>query len=372
MRFALINIRNMMKQNAVLLFLIVFSQIVGVFLTCFSVGVIMDSTYSSMEDINAAKTISLSFKSNKPLPGYVEVSDALNRIYDRCGDSFKNIYIMNTIFNDSKLVTVMSMAERKNGEYVLSEDETYNDMKIYEGRNITNDDIKEKRRVCVVSGGYKQDKVVISGIEFEIVGRKNRDESAVSIPSISIPITAFEGLSIASFNLQFDRVLSLSEYNYITDVMTEAFPDSYIINDYNGGNADTEAVFRSVVIAVTGIIVVMVITLAMLHGYVFDKRKRQIAIMKLCGGTAKKTVGGFILEGIILSVPSCFLGTGLFFAMRFAFLDKYYKYMPVLFGIEDVFACTGLIIVAAVLEMAVFGIVRARRSLKEQLRESSL
>jgi hypothetical protein len=365
MKPVLKNLRNLFCCHRRFAVLILLTQIMGTFAVCFAVGVLYNNQYVLLEDDQTTKRLVIYISAGTDECIYEQVQEPMEQIYALFGDVLEDIDFSYYQYGEEMMI-ICSSATWDGSAYHIGptlEGITY---QVDEGRNLTEEDFVEHRAVALVTGNYTADTVQVYGKEFEVVGRRMKDQK--DYPVVWIPFTCFEGLPVQGVELSMTRIPTTAEYAEVCSILDEAYAGEYRISDYYAGSADEKALYRTTGIAVGGILLAVVGTLLMLYGYVYETRRESLTIMKLCGCKRLQAAGIYIVENLLIAVPACGVGLFVFRIVRELWLDKTYLYIKGLFGIKTYLLCMGSVLLVVFLEAVILAVLRTRGSVKDQLR----
>lgn len=359
------NIRNLFLKQKRFALLILLTQVAGTFAVCFTVGVLYNNQYIILEDENSTMELGIYFSADNKKCIYENVQKTMEKIYGVFGDALEQVQFEYFQYEE-EVLTFASVANWDGTAYHANDFFEEYAYQIYEGRTLTEEDFEKQNPVAVVSGSYKADTVQAYGKEFELVGRRMKDDTL--LPMIWIPVTCWEGIPVHYVALKFTRIPAAAEYKRVCEILEKDFSGEYEISDYYAGSADYQALYRTLSIAVGGIMLAVLGTLLMLYGYVYETRRFDLTVMKLCGCRHMQAAIIYTVENVLIAVPACTAGLLFFSATRTLGLDKAYPYIKDVFNAGMYLLCIGIVLFVVFLEAVILSALMTYGSVKDQMR----
>lgn len=358
------NLKQLIKNNTRFFVLIILAQTIGTFAICFSVGVLMNNHYLSTEDENTTKTLSVNFDKSLETGESYDYEYLKRKMVDIFSGDIEEIWYTYTYYKDDTIYSYVAAGKLEGTNYVYPETVNKLNIQVYEGRNLTEDDYTNKKKVALVSGIYDKKNIMIEDTEYDVVGKRQIDNE---MPVVWIPITVWD-TPVYFMYIHLYRIPTLNEYNRFCGLLNDiAGENNYTISQYYAGNSDTKALYTSMLIAILAIGISVVGTILVIYGYVYETRKNSLVIMKLCGCSNKQAILSYIIENFILTIGSCALGLIAFVLTRLLWLDKYYLYIKVLFDAKTYIICGFGLVPVLMIENFLLAWTKSRVSIKEQL-----
>lgn len=341
--------------------MIVSTVAIGCFSILFSMGVLFNNKYVSMEDALTTKQVYIDFDKD------VLWEDNYDAFYDMC-KVFESSMHQVSILNLGELdIAYSSMADMEDGSFVLGPDfDRFVIDQISSGRNLMQEDFTEGKKVALVTPDLVADSITYGGEEYEVVGIRSMDYFN-SI--IMLPITAWGNNPVSVMTIELEKLPTYAQYKKIKKLLDENFAGKYHIGDYYDKDVDLKALYRTISLVAVGIIAAVLITIFFLMGYIYDNRRYQTVVFRLMGCKRRRAVGYFVWEALFLVLPSEILGTALFVLARRLVFDKYYLYMDGLFNFKIYMLVAVVLTAAVLLEIFVMSEAIMHRQIKAEITE---
>lgn len=162
------------------------------------------------------------------------------------------------------------------------------------------------------------DTITLFGEKYYIVG--THSSNGVVVPFLSLPGDAL----IDSFTLSFENAISRKSYDELKRRAEELLPGKLIFPELPFPDAESIYIYNNIMFISILIAALSVINFAMLYDYIFKKRRRQFAIMRICGCTTIRVWSICLGECCMICVP--------------VFLSGMLTYIPFMHGcLSDIF-----------------------------------
>jgi ABC-type antimicrobial peptide transport system permease subunit len=213
---------------------------------------------------------------------------------------------------------------------------------ITSGRYITNGEESNGSEVAIVNGTSAEEwnecsekfrnadgTISLFGKKYQVVGTYHAGTSAPIVPFLTVP----DDVVINQVGFSFERNITRSIYNDITDKADEYLPGVLIFPDLQFPDTDTVNLYNNMIWISVLISVLSVINFAMLYHFILQKRQRSLAIMRICGCTKFNAVILYFAECTAITLPSYIIGTGINIILTkkvmknvFEFFEKAYSF----------------------------------------------
>ena len=324
MKHLLLNLKSFYKNDRLIFFIMIICVVTSAFIINFSYGlyynyncqkyeveVDMDDLYPTIAD---GKTLT-----KKQLQQYMLALDnsTLSEMMVICAqgklDEFPDdpeegwpTFYSRFVVNDGKfdIATVTRDGWTKSGKitsgrYILSEEEAKGAdvAMVYAGgdgvwskgcENIKNDD----------------GTITLFGKKYEVIGSYNAGGLTPIVPFLSVP----DDYCYKSLGFTFYNNITLSVFNELKDTAQKVIPDTLEFPVLDFPDSDDIALYNNMIIISLVISALSMINFAMLYHYVITKRRKRVAVMRMCGCTVKKAVLIYFGECTLITVPSYFVG----------------------------------------------------------------
>lgn len=386
MKYIFLNIKNLVKNEKFIFAVMLVCIFVSAWIMTFSYGLYQNYHALRIEGESDSKEISPEIAGDEPLTRselamYLEsLSDELlsdaNIIFCSTSFSFDHIdpYSSQVFPRD---VIVMSRFTVKSGTYRIASDvrDIWNtNAMIKNGRYFTDDE--EAGGVCSAmipdewindpqqSLDYTElfdgsDSVALFGKHYDIIG--THLSNGVVVPFLSIPGET----PINSFALSFNNVISRSNYKEMIQRANEVIPGKLIFPELPFPDEESIYIYNNIMMISVLIAVLSVINFAMLYNFIFKKRSRQLAIMRICGCTPLRAWGICLGECCVVCVPVFLVGMLTYIPFMHGVLADIFVYMEESYS-NTIYAAIFIIyIVILLVIMGVRLLVQINKTLSE-------
>lgn len=364
MHIILSNLRAMFKTNAHFAIMIAVTIMTGCFAVCFSIGVLDNNKNKALEDAINTNKMFVVFKGGVNYQENFKVFDELLNIFGDDVVELEMFYEENDVESgDGYMMCTYSDKDYKPGNTLKKLS-----YQLIEGRTLSSEDYDNARRVALVRE-YQEKSISLGENVYDVVGIGDSREYSLGIPTITVPITSWGNNPVSNYTINLNRIPTVDEYDKFKNLLEENFPGKYKIPEYCGVDSDIMALYRTVGVAVTGIMSIIMITILFLMGYIYENRRYRMAVYRLNGCSCKRAVGYLMGEAAIITIPSSALGVVVFMLLRILYFDRYYHYMRFLFDAKLCMLIVLLVSALILIEIAVMSLRLASRSLKREMVE---
>lgn len=296
---------------------------------------------------------------------YYEADDASVEFVDDSGAmGTRNVYLCRFAFHYDEATDIISPFTKKAGkliygDYLSTEDEIYGNHNAVIGIGVYNDLFVEGRKKDPELGynvTYDSGYNFTEHTEFTLFGETYHIVGITDGVDIDIPFNSLKNdVPICTF--WSDCMIFL--YDVPVTVQQEELLRQYVETEYPGylsvenlEHTYQNVSFYTVLIVVLVLVILIAVTnIAVIFRYILMKRKKQIAIFKLCG--CQNCTAMFIGEGILLTVPAFFIGSFVYLLLLRPVLDKMFVFMDAAYTPWNLFSVFCLFAVLSVLALCV-------------------
>lgn len=184
---------------------------------------------------------------------------------------------------------------------------------------------------------------------FSIIGVNNSD---IELPFSALSDETELTTMYSFFSIHYDVPVTHEQYTRAKNYIDENYGDRLCVKEIEFLQKNSEY-YNLIILVVALIVVIAAINIAVIYRYILMKRKKQIAIFKLCGCTNDSLCLSFIAEALLLTLPVFLIGTAIYFGILkkyfadiFIYLDEAYTANTVMlsFGLFFIISITVLII----------------------------
>lgn len=209
--------------------------------------------------------------------------------------------------------------------------------KVYEGRYITEKDLKEKSKVIVIGRLVEEDLfskttalgkyVNLSGIQYKVVGVFSDDGGDNEERLIYMPVTTAQQVygnndHVDQINLTYNPAMSYDEALSFSSLLTKKLKDRFDIspkdqravrvrnlaNESKGVNQMSQGLAVIVLFIGIGTLIAGIVGIANIMIFVVKERTKELGIRKALGAKPSSIVSMIMLESILITALAGYLG----------------------------------------------------------------
>lgn len=348
MKYIFLNIKNLAKNEKFIFAVMLVCIFVSAWIMTFSYGLYQNYHSMRVEGETDSKEITPEIAAGKTLTQgelklYLDslsdtVLSGMNVIFCSASFGFEHIdpYSSESYTRD---VIVASRFTVSGGEYRTSPyiaDIWNNNAMIKTGRYFSDTDETEGLHFAIVEDVWVNDPVqslnyaelldgsdmiTLFGEKYSIIGTHSSFGSAV--PFLSLP----SDVAMNSLTFSFENAVSRKSYDELTRRASEILPDKLIFPELPFPDEESIYIYNNIMLISALIAALSVINFALLYDFIFKKRRRQLAIMRICGCTPLRAWGICLGECCMVCVPIFLLGMLTFIPFMHGFLSDIFIYM---------------------------------------------
>ncbi len=149
--------------------------------------------------------------------------------------------------------------------------------------------------------------ITMFGKKYSVVGTYSAGTAAPIVPFLTIP----EDTPITQIGFSFERNITRSAYNDITSKAEEYFGSLLKFPELKFPDTDTVSIYNNMIWIALLISLLSVTNFAMLYRFILLKRRRGLAIMRICGCSRVRAVLMYLAECVVITLPAYAVGAGL-------------------------------------------------------------
>ena len=165
------------------------------------------------------------------------------------------------------------------------------------------------------------DTIVLFGEKYSIVG--THSSNGIIVPFLSLP----SNTELSSFGLSFENAISRKSYDELKQCANIVLPGKLIFPELPFPDEESIYIYNNIMLISALIAALSVINFALLYDFIFKKRRRQLAIMQICGCTPARSWGICLGECCVVCVPIFLLGMLTYIPFMRGFLSGIFIYM---------------------------------------------
>lgn len=345
-------LRNLFKENKLLLLFMVMTSVLTAVIGCFIYGVY--ENYRTSLLIGEAKTTSVTIEANG-WSGWMtsrtdllifntnddelydqfryynfstitkgDISRVLEKIPESMYDDIESIYCAGTFENDLYGLAPFDFrfkltndgivnAMEKQSEYDLTEEEY---IKGERHIVVTSDFLDDSIQMMTGTFEYDSDeartltgigdKVTICGIEYTVSNIIPRGVKNVwyAIPFTSLPDDAILN---AKVNINFKRPVTYNQFRTIDEIVNSTMADHGHVMEMDLSAVSDIAYYRTIIYITAAVALLFAVNLAVLYKYIIECNKKRITVFRLCGSTRGRCIALFLGQAVIVISPGFIL-----------------------------------------------------------------
>lgn len=163
--------------------------------------------------------------------------------------------------------------------------------------------------------------MTLFGKPYKVVGTHNTP--GVVVPFLSIP----SDVPMDGFTILFDNFIKRNDYNILKQKASEVAPGKMIFPEMPFPDEEQIYIYNNIMAISVLIAALTIINFAFLYNYIFEKRRRGIAVMRICGCTAMRARAICIGECCLMCVPVFLIGILTYIPFMKNVLSGIFEYM---------------------------------------------
>lgn len=305
------------------------------------------------DDINVIMCNSPYTFENASRPGDYINPGLVSRFVIRGGDYRISSYVSDIWEENNMIVTgrYLSETEEMNGalSVLISQDVKTNKFRRAEYADILLD----------------EDTLLINGERYNIVG--THTSFGMIVPFLSIS----EERPIDTLSFGFKNILTRKKYNELVSRADEIIPEKLVFPEFAAPDQESMYIYNNIMMISVLIAVLVIINFAFLYSFIFGKRRRQLAVMRICGCTAAQAWGICLGECIVLCVPVFLVGMLTYIPFMHGVLSEVFVYMEASYKPWIYAAIFGIYLVTLIVIMGIFLAGQIGKTLAEGRKETA-
>ena len=149
--------------------------------------------------------------------------------------------------------------------------------------------------------------ITMFGKKYSVVGTYSAGTAAPIVPFLTVP----DNVQITQIGFSFERNITRSAYLDITCKADEFFHGWLKFPELKFPDTDTVSIYNNMIWIALLISLLSVTNFAMLYRFILLKRRRGLAIMRICGCSRVRAVLMYLAECVVITLPAYAVGAGL-------------------------------------------------------------
>lgn len=389
MKYVFYNIRGLLKNEKFIFTVMLLCIFISAWIMTFSYGLYQHYFSMRIEADATSKSIYPEIAQGETLTrgeakAYLDslsdrLTDDLNVIYCSVGYSFKSASRPDDIVGERlvsrfiirngnyRVSSYVSDIWKENnmiasGRYLLDSEEKNGTLSVLVERNI----ITDKSRFADYADIISDDAILIFGQRYDIVG--THTSFGLVVPFLSIP----EDKPLYEFSIEFENPITRKKYDELVERANEMIPGKLIFPEYEGTDEETIYIYSNIMMISVLIAALVIVNFAFLYRFIFGKRRRQLAIMRICGCTAARARAICLGECIVICVPVFLAGMLTYIPFMHNVLSGVFEYMEASYEPWVYAAIFGIYLAALIIVMGIFLAGQIGKTLAESRKETAV
>ena len=183
--------------------------------------------------------------------------------------------------------------------------------------------------------------------EYSVVGAHS--SYGLVVPFLSMPPEE----EIGNVAFSFDKIVTHKKFDALKDAASKTVPGKLLFEAEGLPDNDSVYIYNNIMMLSVLIAALTIINFAFLYNFIFKKRSRQLAIMRICGCTRAKALIVCLGECVFLCVPIFLIGTAAYIPFMHGVLADMFEFMEDSYSVEIYFAIFGIYLAALFIIMGV-------------------
>lgn len=208
--------------------------------------------------------------------------------------------------------------------------------------------------------------ILLYGQKYKIVGTHTSNGSVV--PFLSIP----EDIPLDRLSFNFERPMTRKNYNELVERAAEIIPGKLIFPEFAGPDVESIYIYGNIMMISVLIAALVIVNFAFLYRFIFGKRRRQLAILRICGCTAARARAICLGECIVICAPVFLAGMLTFIPFMHNVLSDVFEYMEESYEPWIYAAVFGIYLGSLIIVMGIFLASRIGKTIAESRKETAV
>lgn len=208
--------------------------------------------------------------------------------------------------------------------------------------------------------------ITLFGNTYEVVGTYRGNYGTPVIPFLTVP----NDLQIDQVGFSFDKNITKSAYENMTDVAEMIIPGKLIFPEMDFPDNDTIAAYNNMIYIAVILSVISVVNYAVLYYFILQKRQRKLSIMRISGCTKKHAALMYLSECAIIVLPSYAIGTAINYCLCKKIFYNVFEYFEKAYSPKIYFVLFLIYLISFIIITTIMIAVVVSRTIKDSLREA--
>lgn len=248
---------------------------------------------------------------------------------------------------------MVSDEEEQNGEYVACIETALNSSDVSDGvHSLLKDD----------------DTLVFMNQEYKVVGGSGIIGNMV-IPFLAVPDDfIYNDVLIISCENHLNRNM----YSELIAKSDEYMPGAIDFPELKLPDDDTISIFDNIIVIAILISVFSAFNFVLLYNFIIEKRKHDLAVMRICGCSKYRTFFTYVGECLMMSIPLYIIGTFLYHCLLNTVLKNIYEYISDVYSLKVYALIFAIYITILVIAVSIMIVLRSNKTIISVLKEQRI
>ena len=167
-----------------------------------------------------------------------------------------------------------------------------------------------------------RDELTVFGKRYKIVGTFN-SFGMVIVPFLSMS----DDTELLELHFTFKNNITNLQYSELQETADKVIPGVLKFPEMDLPDEESVYLYNNIMLISALIAALTIINFAFLYSFIFQKRRRQLAVMRICGCTGFRALWIYLTECIIICIPTFLMGFAAYIPFMHGVLSKLFIYM---------------------------------------------
>ena len=145
----------------------------------------------------------------------------------------------------------------------------------------------------------------------------------VIVPFLSLP----DDFELGGIGFTFKNNITNLQYNELVEQANAVIPGKLMFPEMSLPDEESIYLYNNIMLISALIAALTIINFAFLYNFIFQKRRRQLAVMRICGCTGFRALWIYLTECIIICIPTFLIGIAAYIPFMHGVLSRLFIYM---------------------------------------------
>ncbi len=171
------------------------------------------------------------------------------------------------------------------------------------------------------SENFGKQTLELFGEQYDIIG--THKSYGTIVPFLSLP----EETPVTSISVRFENMISRKCYDEFVSKAVETIPGKLRFSELTLPDEESMYIYNNIMVISVLIAALTILNFAFLYNFIFRKRRRQLAIMRICGCTAQRAWLMCLGECCLICIPTFLAGMATYIPFMHGVLAELFEYM---------------------------------------------